>query len=780
MGREMIATVIATEHRLPRRLLLLIAVVALAVAAFAAAAPGAKAADTVCPRVDGTDPCGGGGGGGLEAKLNVTVATSPLGTSAQPAWDDQDLTYTVTLSNDDSVDEVTGATLLSEPVAGQASYVSATASQGSCMGTSTVSCSLGTIGPGGTATVTIAVRPSAGTLSRRFTTGSNELLPDSVLKSTNVRAGNLSAAFDWSMPDRARDDNEDGLLDMTAPPGGYAPSGWQVNFNACASTGHVESYRWEIDGLSQNVAGFHSEEVRSQCDATLPPFAKEGKYRVKLTVNATGGGTQSVTHDIQVQDRLIVVMGDSYASGEGNPHSPVEYGFLWVRTAASGWATDWVEDKRCHRSAYAASALSALTAERSDPKTSVTYISRACTGAMIDSGILGGYAGGDPDYTASGPLSPQIDQVQNVVEGRTIDDMLISIGGNDIGFAKIITDCVLTPNCHTNAGVVNEYNNKLGDMQESYERFMEELARRRQTGALNVRTTYITEYPDPTTDASGQRCAVIPHDWTGGIGAPELNWASGYVLHNLNLKLSQAVEKANEDHGLNWRFVAGVMGDFIGHGYCAGDARWLRTFVDSCDLQGPKYAHLLGGCSFGVVPGTNQTLGMMHPNAAGHGAIAARYIPLLHANAPVFESMPPPDGDGDGVPDSQDACPGQPAATQNGCPPPPDGDGDGVPDSQDACPGQPAATQNGCPSTNTNTTNTTNTNSNTNTTNTNTTNTNTTTQPASGKPGKCSKLKGKKRARCVKKACARFNRGRRTAAKRKQYAKCVRAVTRKR
>ncbi len=59
------------------------------------------------------------------------------------------------------------------------------------------------------------------------------------------------------------------------------------------------------------------------------------------------------------------------------------------------------------------------------------------------------------------------------------------------------------------------------------------------------------------------------------------------------------------------------------------------------------------------------------------------------------------DSDGDGVVDSADACPGTPAGVavdSRGCPL--DTDGDGVPDYQDACPDTPAGTQvdeRGCP-----------------------------------------------------------------------------------
>ena len=59
-------------------------------------------------------------------------------------------------------------------------------------------------------------------------------------------------------------------------------------------------------------------------------------------------------------------------------------------------------------------------------------------------------------------------------------------------------------------------------------------------------------------------------------------------------------------------------------------------------------------------------------------------------------TTPPPDSDGDGVPNASDACPNQSGIAPSGCP---DTDGDGVTDNVDACPTQAAATSNGCPAT---------------------------------------------------------------------------------
>jgi hypothetical protein len=60
---------------------------------------------------------------------------------------------------------------------------------------------------------------------------------------------------------------------------------------------------------------------------------------------------------------------------------------------------------------------------------------------------------------------------------------------------------------------------------------------------------------------------------------------------------------------------------------------------------------------------------------------------------------PPSDRDGDGVPDSRDACPDEPGSGLDGCDPPPltDSDGDGFPDSSDLCPAEPGVAPVGCP-----------------------------------------------------------------------------------
>jgi hypothetical protein len=57
----------------------------------------------------------------------------------------------------------------------------------------------------------------------------------------------------------------------------------------------------------------------------------------------------------------------------------------------------------------------------------------------------------------------------------------------------------------------------------------------------------------------------------------------------------------SDEHG--WQLVAGIAARFRRHGYCSVDS-WLVRLHDTFLIQGDKF-------------------GVLHPNAAGHGAYAA-------------------------------------------------------------------------------------------------------------------------------------------------------------
>ena len=97
------------------------------------------------------------------------------------------------------------------------------------------------------------------------------------------------------------------------PAGGYG-----LTLDASQSSGVLptSTFTWTITGPSGHV---------THLTGLQPALSlREGKYKVKLQASGLAGTTEPVTTSttIQVKDVLIVSIGDSYASGEGNPVVP--------------------------------------------------------------------------------------------------------------------------------------------------------------------------------------------------------------------------------------------------------------------------------------------------------------------------------------------------------------------------------------------------------------------------------------------------------------------------
>ncbi len=267
-------------------------------------------------------------------------------------------------------------------------------------------------------------------------------------------------------------------------------------------------------GLAREIERPCGDEI----EARIPfePDILEAQRGVAVSVTPPDGVT--ISHPpVWVRDRLVVGIGDSFSSGEGNPDTPVEidpfsrraglnisYTYdpqeqairstpaysLPVRfeNAPAGWL-----DRKCHRSAYSYHLRTALQIALADPKHSaVTFLGFACSGAEVTEGLLLAYEGVEEvsrSHFAGGGLQrrnmPQVDRLMielcrddltrggpartialdqpitdaagravssvrllNCPPGRflrPIDLLIVSIGGNDVGFTPLIVD-VLTKN----------------------------------------------------------------------------------------------------------------------------------------------------------------------------------------------------------------------------------------------------------------------------------------------------------------------------------------------
>jgi len=376
---------------------------------------------------------------------------------------------------------------------------------------------------------------------------------------------------------------------------------------------------------------------------------------VGLTVTDSLGNVSSpVSQVVAPRDFLIASLGDSFASGEGNPDIPQKFNWLGYVEAGAQWA-----DRRCHRSSNnAGPARAALAVENRDPHTTVTVIQLACSGAKISAGLLQPYAGVDPirtddEKSALCPpvqpdpscIPPQIDQLGAIVGDRKIDALLISIGGNDMGFGTVASECAMPFNDCRDAmlPVVDE------GLQLAQIRF-DDLAKAIEAKLpVESHSVYLTEYPDPTVNAQGRYAR--PPGLLNGLLVREARWASEYVI----AKLNETVRGAADEHG--WTFVDGVGPQFrgpgYGHGLAAGSERWFNTLEDSFVLQGPvprlcplKVETLAAEAVIGAFKGAflsayaavcgisnlwaaKSGVGILHPNERGHRAYADAILEKL-------------------------------------------------------------------------------------------------------------------------------------------------------
>jgi len=234
-------------------------------------------------------------------------------------------------------------------------------------------------------------------------------------------------------------------------------------------------------------------------------------------------------------------MGDSIASGEGNPDRRFPDG-----------SVEW-GDLKCHRSQYAGAALAARKLEKSDKHTSVTFVSVACSGASINDVVNPGYLGEVPDGV---PLPSQIEETSWLLcpDGQTcnsrweinkIDALILQVGGNDLHFDDIVTACAKERNCQDD-----------GDLNARLAQDKANLPGRLNTmaDALNAWLRYdnvvFPDYFDPTRAENGDFCPDMkfPVDWwpDGHITAVESQWAFNQILVPLNTMNMQA----SFDH--NW------------------------------------------------------------------------------------------------------------------------------------------------------------------------------------------------------------------------------------
>lgn len=289
-------------------------------------------------------------------------------------------------------------------------------------------------------------------------------------------------SFDWSLPERyGLDANKNGRIDIPntrsyvqntdACPsetneGDNAPTRFPVSFTVNglpATNTPIITLKIQGENLSTPISkGVRHPDWLRPISVCLP----EGRYEVELQASDPIAGSRYIRREITVEDFLIAVLGDSYASGEGNPEERLTFDINSItdavrifgsgelpKNACSIWADDGsmsappeiplntqqgIDHQRSHRSSIAAGPQLALELERQSPKWSVTLVHLAQSGATTNNGVLGTYKGRAGCNYSNDAMSPQLNELKSLVGSRKIDALIMSIGGNDAGFANTL------------------------------------------------------------------------------------------------------------------------------------------------------------------------------------------------------------------------------------------------------------------------------------------------------------------------------------------------------
>jgi hypothetical protein len=408
------------------------------------------------------------------------------------------------------------------------------------------------------------------------------------------------------------------------------------------------------------------------------------------TVDVTSGSDapQRLMTQIKVRDILVAGLGDSIASGEGNPDRTValsDEGFCF-RSYLGGAADEFYRPSRagynggracgtsgslqtwqqygalwmnaaCHRSLYSYQARTALALAVRYTHVAVTYLPLACTGASIPDGMLGSQHAREcltskSSAKCQGTVNGQIAQLREALAAarhrqpdRRLDLVLMTIGANDINFSGLVSDVIVDA---ATERALFKRSGLIGSVDDSRSSLVRDLPQSfaRLRAALkpllnnDLSRAVFVSYANPALANGGAPC-------TGGKAGfdvhPSFNAdpgrlaaVTGYVQNEFlprlkALALCQSGVICRDPAGDRMTFVEAHQAAFADHGFCAragSDPEFDRACFSP---QGNSFV-------------SNIVEAPQQPLACGHAASAFRaYLPrarwIRDANDSYFTAM---------------------------------------------------------------------------------------------------------------------------------------------
>ncbi|MDC0359133.1 GDSL-type esterase/lipase family protein [Acidimicrobiales bacterium] len=390
--------------------------------------------------------------------------------------------------------------------------------------------------------------------------------------------------------------------------------------------------REDIDGLSDDGDGLYFSPVGalsaggvSGADEDIFRFSgsfgsnTSGSLSLHWDGSAEGTKVDMGALDIDVVDvpgepTAVVTMGDSYISGEagrwlGNWNDPfgdrggtdrAAYTVLGIWQYDSSLVYGATAANGCHRSDVSEVLLSEIAVD--------SLVNLACSGAQTQN-IPRSSNGG----TGQGGEPSQADQLASVAASHDVEMIVLSIGGNDLGFADIIITCTVEYNTSPswwpntcNSEQQAAVNSRMGPAMAGVATAIDEIrAVMAASGQPDGYRLVLQSYPSPIPRSSEFRYSESGWDRTLVGGCPfwdvDADWARDSLVPQISSELaavaaSKNVEFLDLSDQLEDREVCSV---HTSHG-TGSNAEWARFLVT------------------GLTQGDAQE--SMHPNAYGQQA----------------------------------------------------------------------------------------------------------------------------------------------------------------
>jgi lysophospholipase L1-like esterase len=371
--------------------------------------------------------------------------------------------------------------------------------------------------------------------------------------------------------------------------------------------------------------GDGAQQSTFDCAEPINLRVRYGRATIATVDVSSGDQTpQRLTTEIAVRDLLIAGLGDSIASGEGNPDRAIalaDDGFCfrsylgaasaqYYRPSRAGYkggraceAPDLLQvwqrqsalwfNAPCHRSLYSYQTRTALALAVQYQHIAVTFLPLACTGATIADGLFGSQRARECPPTKSGTVcrgtvSAQLAELRDALStaqrrqpDRKLDLILLSIGANDINFSGLVADVIVdTPTEREllqRSGAIGSVEDSraalVRDLPQGFNKLRQAL--KPLVGDMS-RVVYVS-YANPAL-AGGAPCPGGPagFDIHPSFNAEPRRLANvaGFVQNEFlpqlkALALCQSGVLCRDPRGDHMTFVDAHQAAFANHGFCA-------------------------------------------------------------------------------------------------------------------------------------------------------------------------------------------------------------------